>query len=696
MAISGFLAIEGALNDRLLATWRPLAAEIYAKMRAAIRDGDFDRAREIAFEIDMSPVGKENREWIKYLFYAAGKYGARNCNPTGQQAFTVGSHDRALDRCVDAFQQWLENKATTDMYQTAVQLIAQAEEAYRAEVAQKGDKPGHEFHGNQYVDAWEHTGATPGTVVSVRVGDAFSGRNEYYLAKGGQWHQVEMPTLQAGRSDSTITPNGKIMSDADMAKSSPSLVREATGELTHLYDLEALPTGAEVEWNGKTYTKTESGWKHPSGDTFDVKFMDGVVAGGAGKARRVKSETHREACRKADKRFVRDFVSFADDGDARLQMVSALHTSRLSTWGFVAEAEVLGVTRYKLETQLDNRTSPFCRHVATGREFEVKNARRKVNEVLSVEDDEQLREVQPWPDQDAASIAEYAAMSDEELVQRGLHIPPFHPWCRTILVRADTGEEVPTPDEGEDQVVPPDEATSVLPEETTAVTDQTFDEMEQDATADDVEQWNQLMGMLPADALSKLTGFGVAALLSGEVRLGDLFGRRGLFRFNAEGEVGGGTMAVDTTFDTERRLLRQNYIDFEDVAPEVAAERLSEVYSGTMDVAERIAAQGIETHLDADNARAMLRAGFLPETHDWNTLRADALRRLERGETPKGWSETQVSEVRDLLNSTDPKALWALADLRYDAMEALGDLDLDAVVDVADAAAVDRYRSVFG
>jgi hypothetical protein len=45
-----------------------------------------------------------------------------------------------------------------------------------------------------------------------------------------------------------------------------------------------------------------------------------------------------------------------------------------------------------------------------------------------------LKSLQPWPDQDEDSVAAIKEMSDDELVDNNWHIPPYHPFCRGILV----------------------------------------------------------------------------------------------------------------------------------------------------------------------------------------------------------------------------------------------------------------------
>lgn len=135
------------------------------------------------------------------------------------------------------------------------------------------------------------------------------------------------------------------------------------------------------------------------------------------------------------RRVLRDFQSFMDaSGKAYFDMVSSLHTSRVSAYGFTAEAAALGIKEYQITEQLDNRICPVCATMH-GRKFKVRDARRLLEVVTRVTDPDDLKQLQPWPSQSKAEVEKLAEMSEEELVGKGWHIPPFHPRCRGLLVR---------------------------------------------------------------------------------------------------------------------------------------------------------------------------------------------------------------------------------------------------------------------
>lgn len=140
-----------------------------------------------------------------------------------------------------------------------------------------------------------------------------------------------------------------------------------------------------------------------------------------------------------EKRILEAFVSFRDEGDQMMQTISALHTSRVSAYGFTAEAEATGVTKYEISAQLDNRVCPVCEEM-DGQEFEVEDARASLDQILHVSDPEDLRTLQPWPSQSAHDVSEMALMTPDELVDRNWHVPPYHPDCRCLLVPVDSAD----------------------------------------------------------------------------------------------------------------------------------------------------------------------------------------------------------------------------------------------------------------
>jgi len=136
---------------------------------------------------------------------------------------------------------------------------------------------------------------------------------------------------------------------------------------------------------------------------------------------------------KKEDTILRPFQSFAEDADASLKMASQLHTSRLSSIGFTAEADIRGVARYKINEQLDIKVCPVCAEMH-GKVFEVEAARESLETIIGVSDSEELKTLQQWPSQDTKSVEALKVMSANDLVKKNWHLPPYHPYCRGLLV----------------------------------------------------------------------------------------------------------------------------------------------------------------------------------------------------------------------------------------------------------------------
>ena len=129
----------------------------------------------------------------------------------------------------------------------------------------------------------------------------------------------------------------------------------------------------------------------------------------------------------AEVRILQPFSSFMDSaGKTFFNIASSLHTSRVSAYGFTAEADALGLEEYQLSEQLDKRTCPVCA-MMHGKKFKVTDARALLNVVTRTTDPDDLKQLQPWPAQTVEHIKLMSEMTPKELVANGWHIPPFHP-----------------------------------------------------------------------------------------------------------------------------------------------------------------------------------------------------------------------------------------------------------------------------
>ena len=203
--------------------------------------------------------------------------------------------------------------------------------------------------------------------------------------------------------------------------------------------------------------------------------------------------------------YLRPFVEFQqkvwDEAQRLIQMISSLHTSRLAAFGYTEEALLLGATQYQITEQLDNKICEVC-EIMHGKTFEVGDARELLQRVLLTDNPEELRTLQPWPKQNKAALEELRGMSNDDIVGRGWHIPPYHPWCRGQLVPV--GKVPRIEDTPSYQAAFPTEATGdFTPGQVDA---ETFKSLGIDITPQQLELWNREIDTPPDQIMGAITG----------------------------------------------------------------------------------------------------------------------------------------------------------------------------------------------
>lgn len=125
-------------------------------------------------------------------------------------------------------------------------------------------------------------------------------------------------------------------------------------------------------------------------------------------------------------------AAVAGTGKQLIDIGANLTTSRLSSYGFMYEANRQGATSYQISEILDKRTCPFCQGIH-GKIFKLAPAKDRMESILRVQDPNELKTLAPFPPQKIADINAYADMSNAELQALGYDVPPFHPRCRGLL-----------------------------------------------------------------------------------------------------------------------------------------------------------------------------------------------------------------------------------------------------------------------
>jgi hypothetical protein len=398
-------------------------------------------------------------------------------------------------------------------------------------------------------------------------------------------------------------------------------------------------------------------------------------------------------------RFLKEFQSFKDASEKKLQMVTSLHTSRLASWGFFGEAEMLGLVTYRLSAVLDGRTSDWCRMI-DGYEFQVDRGYDHIERALSVEDPEQLKTVHPWPKQDAQSMAMWGELTTDELADLGYDVPPFHPHCRTMVVRVDqdiVGEEKLTPIEpsidsevwvdgdipvptGMEQppqpVAPFTAAPAAFPAEDPHAEEAMPTSVLRDfftalglfmAQEQLLKMWQEEQLPPPDEVLSAATGIDPETLKTDKPLEGQQvfsLAPDKTLKISLQGTLGEGTETdLRQVYDPYNRILYTGAMDVQ--APEeVAAGWVADTYKRSVETSKVLGGTALEVQTWGGNsAYAHAQMGFIPSGSDWLILRQQIADGLRRGDLTKPTTPGESQLLDAALQSYDPKAIWQVANL---------------------------------
>ena len=128
-------------------------------------------------------------------------------------------------------------------------------------------------------------------------------------------------------------------------------------------------------------------------------------------------------------------------GKGLIHVAGNLSTSRLVSYGFLAQAQELLIDTYQVSEVLDRRICPVC-ETLHGKEFQVLRERARLGQLLQLQDPDELETAAPWPKQDPGSVKRRGALSEAEIQANGWGSPPYHPLCRGQLIPTGTVREV--------------------------------------------------------------------------------------------------------------------------------------------------------------------------------------------------------------------------------------------------------------
>jgi GNAT superfamily N-acetyltransferase len=391
-----------------------------------------------------------------------------------------------------------------------------------------------------------------------------------------------------------------------------------------------------------------------------------------------------------------EFVSFRKEGDKLLQMISGLHTSRVSAYGFTLEANATDVQRYAVSEQLDTKICPVCK-IMHGKVFFVSDASKALDIILATDNPDDLRSLQPWPKKDKASLDALADMDDIDIIRSNWHIPPYHPYCRGILVPED---KVPTIEQTASwqAAFPLPLSTNFTDADIKAAFPETFSE------AKVVDAWNKLVKRDPREVVELLTGVSFREIQqdleewSRKYHFGLRSGMDGNLGFWFNGRMFGLEESSDLIF----LLKADSSLYLAGIGLPASAQGKGvgkQVISTLVDFAKSLGVTKITLNADIDiGAYAWARYGWLPSdlkitSEVWGSFFNTIAWRINEGLGLPADVKQVATAALARLRQGDQLALWAISDIPQWGARILRGVHWDGVLDFSNPLAMARFNA---
>jgi len=112
-----------------------------------------------------------------------------------------------------------------------------------------------------------------------------------------------------------------------------------------------------------------------------------------------------------------------------------VQVSRLVNYGALTRLQAERVAIYRIKAVLDRKTSKICKRM-NGKTFKVEDAIVQLERAMLAPSIGDIRQIHPWIPNTQAVLAQLEKSTSEDLAGKGWRVPPFHPRCRSVVVRA--------------------------------------------------------------------------------------------------------------------------------------------------------------------------------------------------------------------------------------------------------------------
>jgi hypothetical protein len=653
-----YLKLERAFTKRLVKAWRDKCGPTCTAIEQACSAGEYDKALSLVPDLDLTEVGTEQREWIKFYLRAHCVFGASLAGKDSPGFVSTGWYDTLLNNVTSVLLQYLEYNATTAVQDSARQLIATLKE-------RSVQKASHSYG----IAMVEIPSSTPMGVELDRLrslilnsdldaaGKDVDGNHvtiRYGLLGGGE--EVES-YLRSCTPATLVLGKVKVFAATEHSDGACPVVVEIISN-----DLKDINAGIDGhgEWKERSfkdyvphatlaYVKESEAEKYRMllqviPQSYIATTVTVETKGEQGRKVHVPLEGVGRVYKASPTR-----IKLTNPGDHAVLLGVTLTASRMVSWGFLQEAYAAGVTTYKLVATLDHRTSAFCLMIH-GKEFQVADALKIILRAVNGTSPDDLREIQPWPAQTKDALASYRKMSTSELANLGFLLPPFHPFCRTVPVAVSSSiGDRPEVLEEEEQSIPEQ-----------VVTSDTLKELGVRSDEKAVDFWNTCMRISPVVLLALWMGkdhHEVVTQRSTEVL--DIDPESGEVLLALRGVKNGAQFNIQVVLDPIMGSLYIDRLDSSAGTNEEQAAMVKDTFKAAITTASSLGLDSIRLNPGEDPVEYGA-LGFSLDPPEWDRIREEAKRTLPS----LALASEDAYLVGTLLDSKDPQAFLALSNLQ--------------------------------
>lgn len=425
IAHSAFIDLENALGQRVGNGWKRIFRPIQQELHAAIGAKDWAKANKLVDTINTDDLVAINFNFAKTIAVSSLLLGASRLVSPADSHVAANPPNHQIG---NALTQWgfvvARNAAQNvrlSLHLMLARLEHKAHEEHQMIQTIKKFDPNHDEKGRFTFSM------TPGAVEKITVRSVSDLLDDTHK----DTKKIEMLLAPDKSQLARFTGNGN---DIEYLRG----LRLANGQIVwwdadaiHLQIMDALKRGGVQG----VPDPDEQYLNHVIGPIESKQILHDMTDDGIySQHRQVQKDESDDPEQLADDPKVLELIdSIRVDGANFMSLAANLMVSRLSSFGFLLEAQQQGIEKYEISAILDDRTCPVC-EALDGQVFSIQDGIAQAASIMEADDADSLKSVAPWPSQSKSSVESLQNSDAQDLVDSGLALPPYHAGCRCITV----------------------------------------------------------------------------------------------------------------------------------------------------------------------------------------------------------------------------------------------------------------------